>query len=398
MHLSRAHPAAARVLGGLAAAGLVAVGSPAQAMDHEGSAPNPREVPNAACGQDTPQAGFPDRDAAAVTHRRSIDCVAHLGVAEGRGGAYHPHETVTRGQMASFVARSLEAAGHQLPPPTEQGFQDIDDSVHRDRIRQLAAAGIVQGRSEDRYDPGGTVTRAQMASYVTRAASWAHDHAYRAVGDDAYFLDIQGNVHAESIRAGYELYLFEGTAPGQYAPHEPVRRDAMATFLTRAIDLVHTGERQSTHQTYVVTPQEPLTLTPGEQADLGVLGRYDDVGGDVRQSLHLALFPCAAVDIETLPATFTDADGNGLADRIGSTDTGQAYIDTVNGQPTAGQPRLVPNAAPQSNGTIEFTVVSPAADCTVPAVFDDRAPTDELRVDARGLAANPYGIAEVTWR
>lgn len=382
-------------LGAMGLAGAILAG-PAAA--HEQAPPNHREVPNAACDHRTPQAGFPDRDQAAQTHRRNIDCVAHLDIAQGRAGSYRPQETVRRDQMASFVARTLEAGGHTLPPPQEQGFDDVDDNVHRDRIRQLAEAGIVRGRTESRYAPEQEVTRAQMAAYLTRAASWAHAHEYRAVGDSPYFLDIQGNTHGEAVRAGYELYLFEGTAPGEYSPERSVRRDAMATFLTRALDLVHTGERRSTHQTYLVAPQEPLRGTPrGEQVEFRVLSRYDDGGGGVHQSLHLALFPCGAVGTASLPATFTDADGDGLADAIGSTDTGAAYLSTVNGQPTTGEPRLARNAEPQADGTIAFTVVSPAADCTVAVVFDDRAPADQLRVDAQRLAANPYGIGVVSW-
>jgi hypothetical protein len=360
--------------------------------------PNHREVPNAACGQDTPQAAFPDRDAAAETHRRNVDCVAARGVAQGSDGAYQPLETVTRAQMASFVARTLEAGGHQLPPPQDQGFEDVHDSVHRDRIRQLAEAGIVRGRTADRYEPRGEVTRAQMASYLVRAASWAHDAEYQPRGEDAYFLDIEDSVHADNVRAGYELFLFEGTRPGEYEPGRAVRRDAMATFLTRSLDLVHAGEHQSSHQTYLVAPQEPYQgLAPGSQAEFRVASRYSDVGDEVRQSLHLALFPCAAVDTDDLPATFADADGSGTADGIGATDTQLAHIDTVNGQPTDGQPKLVRNAPPQ-DGVIELTVVSPAADCTVLVVFDDRPPVDELRVDARGLAANPYGIGKASWQ
>lgn len=391
----RSRPTA--LLAGVGATCLAAALVAAPASAQEQAPPNHREAPNAACRHDTPQAGFSDRGDAAQTHRRNIDCVAHLGIAEGRAGAYRPLETVTRGQMASFVARTLEAGGHTLPPPQDQGFQDIGDSVHRDRIRQLAEAEIVRGRTESRYDPEGSVTRAQMASYLVRAASWAHGHGYRAVGNDAYFLDIAGDVHAEAVRTGYELYLFEGTAPGQYEPERSVRRDAMATFLTRAVDLVHTGERQSSQQTYLVAPQEPVQgAPPGERVELEVLTRYDDVGGDVRQSLHLALFPCGSVTRGEQAVSFADVDRDGLADAIASTDTGRAFIDTVNGQPTTGEPRFVRNAPPQ-NGTIAFTVVSPAADCTIAVVFDDRPPTDQLRVDARGLPANPFGYGSVSW-
>lgn len=377
-------------------AGLVVTAAPAAGQ--EVAPPNHREVPNAACGSDIPTAAFPDRGEAVATHRRNVDCVAHLGIAEGSGGRYLPAGTVTRGQMASFVARTLEAAGHQLPPPQGQGFRDIDNSVHRDRIRQLARIGVVEGRSQDRYEPGGTVSRAQMASYLVRAASWAHDHVYRPVGDDAYFLDITGNVHSEAIRGGFELFLFEGRRPGEYVPDDAVRRDVMATFLARALDLVHTGDRQSSHQTYLVAPQEPLSGAPGSELEFSVLARYGGDADGVRQSLHVALFPCARVGTDQLPATFADADGNGIADGRGATDAQTAEIASVNGQAQPAGTRFVASVTPGADGRISFTLGSAGPDCAVPVVWDDRPPVDELRVDATGLAANPYGIGLASWR
>jgi hypothetical protein len=92
------------------------------------------------------------------------------------------------------------------------------------------------------------------------------------------------------------------------------------------------------------------------------------------------LFSCANVDTDELPATFADADGDGLADGIGSSDTGQAYIRDVNGEPTEGQVKMVPNVEPE-DGRITFTVIAAEADCVVPVAFDDRGPADELRLD-----------------
>lgn len=240
------------------------------------------------------------------------------------------------------------------------------------------------------------MTRGQTASYLIRAASWAHGVQYRPVGNDLYFRDIGGSVHADTIRAGYEVWAFEGRGPGSYEPRTAVRRDVMATFLTRALDLLRPPDPQSTHQSYLVAPQEPYTGTPpGQRVGFEVLGRYDDE--QVSPSLHVALFPCGLVGTDSLPATFRDANGDGRADGLASTDTQQASIDSVNGRPTSGTPRLVRDVPQRSDGTIEVTVVSPAADCTVAVGYDERALQGNLRIDALGLVANPYGIGKASW-
>jgi hypothetical protein len=392
-----------RVLGIMAVVALVLVLFPpaASALSHELT--NHREVPNNACGLDTDVAGFADREEAAEVHQRSIDCVADHGIALGSEGRYHPAEPVNRGQMASFVARTLEAAGDRALPEDPGGhFGDTAGSVHEHRIDQLAEIGVVQGRTAERYDPHGTVSRAQMASFVLRAASWNHDHADAPAGDDPYFLDIEGNVHADAIRAAYELWLLEGREAGEYHPDDPVSRDAMATFLTRLLDLVHPNAYLTNNQTYVMSPMEPVDSPADQPVEVSVdasRAEYTDgpepMPGPVRQALHLALFPCDTVTWEELPATFA---GDQVAAAIGTSDNRAAYISEVNGEPVQGRAGMVANVAPQ-DGRITFTVASFGAqvDCAVVVAFDDRAPADELRLDAGGRPANPYGFAVVRW-
>jgi hypothetical protein len=368
---------------------------------------NYREVPNNACDLDTPEADFTDREHAAEVHWRSIDCVADHAVAEGSDGQYHPGERVTRDQMASFVARTLEAAGDRdLPDAPDDHFQDTDGNVHEHRINQLAEVGIVAGRSADHFAPRERVSRAQMASLVLRAASWNHTgqfDSYQPAGDDDYFTDISG-VHVDNIRTGHELWLYEGRAPGEFAPHSDVRRDAMATFLTRTLDFVHPGSYQNDNQTYQLSPMEPVTAASGEPIEFSVdasRAEYTDeaepLPGPVRQALHIALFPCGNIDTE-LPVTFTDEDFDWVADDIARTDQGQAYISEVNGEPVEGAAGLVRNVPPE-DGRIDVTLVSPTdqPDCTVAVAFDDRGPVDELRLDAAHRPANAFGFVQASW-
>lgn len=183
-------------------------------------------------------APFGDRGSIDAAHRLNVDCAAALDIAEGRNGQYLPNGPVTREQMASFVARSLVAAGYTLPAPTDQGFRDIGSSAHRDNINRLAAIGVARGESATRYDPGAPIQRDQMASFLVRAAAFAFgDDALTAEGT-GQFADVTGGPHRANVEAAFELFgLVVGRAPGRFDPLASTQRDEMATFVVRLVDV-----------------------------------------------------------------------------------------------------------------------------------------------------------------
>lgn len=104
-------------------------------------------------------------DTAGTTHEASIAAVAEAGIAEGTiDGCYRPAASVTRGQMASFIARA-----ESLAPGGTSNFCDIAGTTHEDNIVAIADAGIAQGDSAGCFNPGDDVTRGQMATFLARA-------------------------------------------------------------------------------------------------------------------------------------------------------------------------------------------------------------------------------------
>ena len=100
-----------------------------------------------------------------------IERLADLEITKGCAvdpAGYCPRESVTRSQMASFLARAFEVAGAD-----PFGFTDIKDNVHAADIDAIAAVGITKGCDAEsaRYCPHDPVTRAQMASFLNRARS-----------------------------------------------------------------------------------------------------------------------------------------------------------------------------------------------------------------------------------
>ncbi len=104
-------------------------------------------------------------DIASSPFKADIEWLYQEGVTGGcTATRFCPDAGVTREQMASFLARLLE-----LPATTRDFFDDDDGTPHEANINRAAAAGITAGCAPGRYCPRASVTREQMASFLARA-------------------------------------------------------------------------------------------------------------------------------------------------------------------------------------------------------------------------------------
>jgi hypothetical protein len=168
---------------------------------------------------------FTDDDGS--VHEPDIQAIAEAGITQGCGpNLYCPSDVVTREQMASFLVRALG-----LQPLGSGPFVDLVQNVHVGDINALAAAGITLGCDIDRFCPTDPVRRDQMASFLTRAFELAP-------ASSAGFTDVPANnPHAADIDAIAAAGITVGCGAGTYCPVDVVRRDQMASFLTRSLDL-----------------------------------------------------------------------------------------------------------------------------------------------------------------
>ncbi len=167
---------------------------------------------------------LPFSDIAGSAFIADIAWVAQQGISLGCGGGrYCPTDIVTRGQMASFIARALN-----LPAAGTDYFPDDAGSVHEADINRLAASGITQGCGGGLYCPTAPVTRDQMASFLSRALGLA------PAGTD-YFSDDAGSIHEADINRLAASGVTNGCMPGLYCPRNPVTREQMAAFLHRSL-------------------------------------------------------------------------------------------------------------------------------------------------------------------
>ncbi len=168
-------------------------------------------------------------------HEGSINAIAAEQIAKGCNppinSRYCPHDPVTRGQMAAFLRRAFH-----LPSSSVDSFVDDEDSVFEVDINAVAAAGITQGcnpPANDRFCPEERVNRGQMAAFLRRAFDYP-------TTDLDYFDDDKASIFESDINAIATAGVTKGCNPpmnDRYCPTALVKRDQMASFFARSLDL-----------------------------------------------------------------------------------------------------------------------------------------------------------------
>jgi hypothetical protein len=148
---------------------------------------------------------------------------------------YRDEAGMTRGQLASIIASSLEAGGIALPDSPDASFGDLQGSVHARAIRQLAELRLVNGVDEDTFAPNRRLTRGQIAAILVRIAEQLGDDSLPS-GQQGQFSDVSGSVHREEILKAAAAGFAEGFDDGTFRPGAGVTRGQGATFIVRMLD------------------------------------------------------------------------------------------------------------------------------------------------------------------
>jgi hypothetical protein len=94
----------------------------------------------------------------------AINALAKAGISSGCGGGeFCPNETVTREELAALFVEAFNL------PAGPDAFTDDESSPFESAINAIAAAGITGGCGQGKFCPEGTVTRAEIATFLKRA-------------------------------------------------------------------------------------------------------------------------------------------------------------------------------------------------------------------------------------
>ena len=163
-------------------------------------------------------------------HQDNIDKIYAAGITVGCNPPYNnqfcPNQSITRGQMAAFIARALgltEVSGEAV-------FDDLDGHQFANAVDKIMTAGIGFGCSDASFCPDRPLERDEMAEMLVRAFDYDNPD-----GED-FFDDDQGNDFEESINKLAAHGITVGCNPPDYTsycPDENITRGQMATFFVR---------------------------------------------------------------------------------------------------------------------------------------------------------------------
>lgn len=164
------------------------------------------------------------------THEANIEAISAAGITKGCGnGKFCPNDLVTRGELAAFLHRSLRG---KIPTGSHKAFSDISSSMFADDIIWLSATGITKGCENGRFCPNDPVSREQIAAFLRRALE-----SSIPTGKPTQFSDVSSSTFASDIAWLSATGITRGCGSEKFCPSEPVTREQLATFLTRALGL-----------------------------------------------------------------------------------------------------------------------------------------------------------------
>ena len=152
----------------------------------------------------------------------------HNGVTNGTGEfTFSPDAPCTRAQVVTFLWR---AAGCPAPRGGGDPFRDVpDDAYFRSAVLWAVEQGITNGTGSAAFSPNAPCTRAQVVTFLWRAAGApgaGGGNPFRDVPDGAYYRG--------AVLWAVERGITNGTSAAAFSPNDTCTRGQIVTFLYRS--------------------------------------------------------------------------------------------------------------------------------------------------------------------
>ena len=151
---------------------------------------------------------------------------AKNGITGGIGnGLFGPNQPCTRAQIVTFLWR---AAGSP-EPKAMSSFSDVSaDSYYAKAVAWAVENGITTGTGDGKFSPDATCTRAQSVTFLFRAIG-------KLVDSKAEFSDVlTDSYYANAVAWAVENGVTNGIGDGLFGPDNSCTRAQIVTFLFRA--------------------------------------------------------------------------------------------------------------------------------------------------------------------
>ncbi len=161
----------------------------------------------------------------------AVNWAVAQGVTKGTGAdTFSPAQTCTRAQIVTFLYRA--AGSPEVAARTDAAFSDVPDGAYyAAAVRWALTEGITVGTGEDTFSPNAACTRAQIVTFLYRAAgSPAVSAEY-----SGRFADVPaGAYYAAAVQWAVGQGVTKGTGADRFSPNKTCTRAEAVTFLYRS--------------------------------------------------------------------------------------------------------------------------------------------------------------------
>ena len=144
----------------------------------------------------------------------AVDWAVDAQITQGTGAdTFSPDEGCTRAQIVTFLYRAAGEA--ENPAPASSAFSDVaPEAYYAGPIAWAVAKGVTVGTGETTFSPNDTCTRAQIVTFLFRAAGSPAASAY-----DGSFSDVAASAYyAQAVQWAVAQGITKGTGEGQFSP------------------------------------------------------------------------------------------------------------------------------------------------------------------------------------
>lgn len=142
--------------------------------------------------------------------------------AAGGGSSQTPTTPTTNGGSNSENTEKL----------LEVKFKDIEKHPMKEDIVFLAERGIIEGKTIEKFDPDGDLTRAEFVTLISRVLDLKPKDEKQLP-----FKDVKENSwYHEAVKIAYDYKIVDGTSTTTFSPNQKVTREQMAVIVMRILN------------------------------------------------------------------------------------------------------------------------------------------------------------------
>ncbi|WP_249897903.1 Ig-like domain-containing protein [Paenibacillus sp. PK3_47] len=142
-------------------------------------------------------------------------------------GTFKPNQSITRAEIASIIARTF----NQSPAISGAAYNDVTAGHWAvNAISLVSSSGIMKGYEDGSFKPNQTITRAEMATILSRLITVAGENAVS-------FSDITGHWAQAAVEMTARAGIITGYENGTFRPNQSLTRAEAVTIINRALGI-----------------------------------------------------------------------------------------------------------------------------------------------------------------